>query len=79
MEIKPQEKMVAKKDNGVSIGPRLFRHGNIWISRSTIMQAVGVSIGPRLFRHGNIKGLEIIQPVIMVFQLGHVFSDMEIT
>jgi len=39
---------------GVSIGPRLFRHGNAAIAlHEPLADCSGVSIGPRLFRHGN--------------------------
>jgi len=64
-------------DIRVSIGPRPFRHGNSAPSEIKEITIEQVSIGPRLFRHGNgisnhIKGS------IKKFQLGHVFSDMEI-
>ena len=39
---------------------------------------IQVSIGPRLFRHGNPSSYNDIPAFIMMFQLGHVFSDMEI-
>jgi len=41
----------------VSIGPRLFRHGNNEMTKDET-QNPGVSIGPRLFRHGN-RGLRL--------------------
>jgi len=64
---------------GVSIGPRLFRHGNAQNLCPFLSMGVGVSIGPRLFRHGNlIAGWLATQAVKYGFQLGHVFSDMEI-
>jgi len=61
----------------VSIGPRPFRHGN------TLMFTKGgkgrnVSIGPRPFRHGNVLCNRGSVTREMVFQLGHIFSDMEI-
>ena len=38
-----------------------------------------VSIGPRLFRHGNTRmGADNGRVYALEFQLGHVFSDMEI-
>ena len=110
----------------VSIGPRLFRHGNkpvepelIWVynefqlghvfSDMEMQQnqpdervATQVSIGPRLFRHGNLIscilwGYQSLRSfnwatsfqtwkwprciamgrLSATFQLGHVFSDME--
>ena len=38
----------------VSIGPRLFRHGNIGFAFVLRLDHLNVSIGPRLFRHGNV-------------------------
>ena len=38
-----------------------------------------VSIGPRLFRHGNYEPKVLTEVTkLRAFQLGHVFSDMEI-
>ena len=87
----------------VSIGPRLFRHGNFnhgfqyetvkmgfnWATSfqtwkyyhqiNSACQRAGVSIGPRLFRHGNPALMYgIMCRIVWRFQLGHVFSDMEI-
>jgi len=48
-------------------------------SKAKSLVVSGVSIGPRLFRHGNPKSLKSItcNKQAGVFQLGHVFSDME--
>jgi len=62
---------------GVSIGPRLFSHGNTDIP-SWIINSSSVSIGPRLFSHGNITPDEKVVELDLVFQLGHDFSVMEI-
>jgi len=61
----------------VSIGPRLFRHGNMFDEKGHCV-GCGVSIGPRLFRHGNNSGEPHDAWLNTLFQLGHVFSDMEI-
>ena len=46
-----------KNNADVSIGPRLFRHGNATDSTyGNGSEITGVSIGPRLFRHGNRSG-----------------------
>ena len=50
-----------------------------WRSSSAILAACCfVSIGPRLFRHGNGKRDGARSARFNGFQLGHVFSDMEI-
>jgi hypothetical protein len=71
--------------NGFQLG-HVFSDMEIGISSQAWLQCdCGVSIGPRLFRHGNeglsdeawIECVRNIQRAIW-FQLGHVFSDMEI-
>jgi len=65
-------------DSLVSIGPRLFRHGNYPEKYEVRVGSGGVSIGPRLFRHGNVNPAFTQDDQVSTFQLGHVFSDMEI-
>jgi len=49
------------------------------ISKALKTSTYQVSIGPRLFRHGNKRPNNSKQGwVLLQFQLGHVFSDMEI-
>jgi len=55
MEIGLPDTVLQQDLRGVSIGPRLFRHGNSRIEGKVVFAASqgAVSIGPRLFRHGN--------------------------
>jgi len=65
----------------VSIGPRLFRHGNIEILGWWV-----AGIGTYMFQLGHVfSDMEILLNIVGIgliegteFQLGHVFSDMEI-
>ena len=61
----------------VSIGPRLFSHGQIERALEILGKYFPVSIGPRLFRHGQKE--KPVNPAVRewLFQLGHAFSDMD--
>jgi len=38
-----------------SMGPRLFRRGNIWQNSRNSLRNICASMGPRLFRRGNAR------------------------
>ena len=56
----------------------VFSDMEIWDAQLLHCLRCCVSIGPRLFRHGNIAAIEDPTERFQKFQLGHVFSDMEI-
>jgi len=78
MEIGAVDEVEFVIQSGVSIGPRLFRHGNNIGDIPRDMFLVGFQLG-HVFSDMEIKIRKtVVASEHQVFQLGHVFSDMEI-
>ena len=60
-----------------SMGPRLFRRGNL-LGPFAVDPAPSASMGPRLFRRGNTSPPPSPRPAKSSLQWGHAFSDVEI-
>ena len=63
-------------DRGASMGPRLFRRGNVY-PRYGRMRGNGLQWG-HVFSDVEIHIVDILTPPSVGLQWGHVFSDVEI-
>ena len=64
-------------DVKASMGPCLFRHGNLHF-KHRYMPVKLASMGPCLFRHGNALFLTVFVDVFSLLQWGRAFSGTEI-
>ena len=77
MEISEFKVTVPYRNCGVSIGPRLFRHGNR-IRRTRKRERLPGFNWATSFQTWKYERKILIRSIVSAFQLGHVFSDMEI-